>query len=53
MQKISRNPEEQNQFYKRETFKMLKEIENTKILMKIYTVVKTYLKILKEKEWEN
>lgn len=51
MEKIGNS--EENQFYKGETFKMLEEIENTKILMKIYTVVKTHLKILKEKEWEN
>lgn len=39
MQKISRNPEEENQFYKRETFKMLKEIENLEYLCKIYNYV--------------
>lgn len=39
MQKISRNPEEENQFYKRETFKMLKEIENPEYLCKIYNYV--------------
>ena len=36
--------------YEQMIVKMLGEIKNQTVLMKIYTVVKTHLEILKEKE---
>ncbi len=40
-------------FYRKQITEMVKEIQNPIILMKIYTVVKTHLEILKEKERED
>ena len=42
----------EKEYYKDKILKMIGEIEDDKILMKIYTVVKTHLKILREKEQE-
>lgn len=42
----------EKKFYRERIAEMVGEIENQEILMKIYTVVKTHLKMLKEKERE-
>ena len=39
--------------YKSKIIRMLEEIENPVVLMKIYTVVRTHLKILREKGQED
>ncbi len=39
--------------YKKKIIEMVEKIENVEILMKIYTVVKTHYRILKEKEQED
>lgn len=39
--------------YRKQIFEMLERIEDPKILIKIYTVVKTHLEILREKEQED
>ncbi len=36
--------------YKKEIIKMLERIEDAGVIVKIFTVVKTHLKILKDKE---
>lgn len=43
----------EREFYKQKIIEMVEEIENTIVLMKIYTFVKTHLEILSEKETEN
>ena len=39
--------------YKKKIIEMVGKIENPEILMKIYTVIKTHYRILKEKEQED
>lgn len=39
--------------YRRQIVEMVEEIENPMVLVKICTVVRTHLEILKEKEQEN
>lgn len=39
--------------YRKKIIEMVEKIENPGILKKIYTVVKTHLQILKEKEQED
>lgn len=41
---------ENKDYYKREIIELVEKINNPEILMKIYTVVKTHLEIVKEKE---
>jgi len=40
-------------WYREKIIEMVEKINNQDVLMKIYTVVKTHLEILKEKEQED
>lgn len=42
MEKIG-NSEKENEFYKREVFKMLKKTENTKFIRQIWTIFKKHM----------
>lgn len=51
MDKIKKETTEETcAVYRCQIIQMVEKIENQKTLMKIYTVVKTHFKILKEKE---
>lgn len=43
----------EKEYYRQKIIEMVGKINNTTILMKIYTVVKTHLEILSEKEQED
>lgn len=43
----------EKEYYKSKIIEMVEKIENPAILIKIYTVVKTHLQILREKEQED
>ncbi len=43
----------EKEWYKEKIVEMINKISNEDVLKKIYTVVKTHLEILKEKEQEN
>lgn len=47
-----RDDASEKDFYKEKIIEMVGKIENLAVLIKIYTVVKTHYKILKEKEQE-
>lgn len=39
----------EEEIYRKQIIEMIKEIENLEILIKIYTVLKTHLKLLKQR----
>lgn len=43
----------EEEFYKEKIIEMVKKIEDVEVLKKIFTVSKTHLKILKEKDQAN
>lgn len=43
----------EKEYYRQKIIEMVGKINSTTILMKIYTVVKTHLEILREKEQED
>lgn len=43
----------EKEYYRLKINEIIEKIENTAILMKIYTVVKTHYEILREKEQED
>lgn len=53
LNKELKDEREMQEYYKKAISEMLDEIGNVRILIKIYTVVKTHYEILREKEQED
>lgn len=53
MQKISKNPEEENQFYEEKSIEMMKKIKNQDYLFKIYHYILAKYRRENKEEAEN